>query len=287
MLKRTTVMKLKSLYLALLLLTTLIGNAAIISISAEENSQDTGNNDSYPARDNLWLIKVPPYPFDTKRGIGRIIHESAEDLKTDIGPNRLGVLHSHKYQAAHIPLTTATVTYTFDVPTGVAEVELLQHENGVIRIEGFAGNDLDSMVSLGNVYGSRGNIKGRSLFSEGETNVFRFDNKVSGRIFQFRITETSLADGYALHRAFPRDEHGNRIAPAMAPLTNIRVSEIEISWQSIQGARYRVEYRNEAAADAWIIFIDAISGNGEVMTIHDKVEANNGKKLYRVLPILD
>jgi hypothetical protein len=216
---------LKQLFTTGLVALTLAAHGAITSVSVPQESQDFTNNDSYPARDNLWTVSAPPFPFDTSLGIGHILDTSPSALATDIDPlTRLGVLHSHKYQADYVPVSTAIVTYTFDGPTVVDALEILQHFDGVTRIEGFVGYDLGSMVSIGNIFGPAGDVKGTQIFTEGESNVFDFNNSLSGTIFQFRITQTSLANGYGLHRAFPMNPDGVRIVPvpepsALAPLT--------------------------------------------------------------------
>jgi hypothetical protein len=188
-----------------------IHGVSITSVSAPQESQDFGNNDGYAARDNIWTS----HPVDTRVGIGHLVDTSPSILAMDINfSTRFGVLHSHKYAAPYMPVSSAVVTYIFDQSTVVSALEILQHANGVTRIEGFVGDDLFSMTSIGNTFGTAGDVTGRELFAEGESHVFNFDNSRSGTIFQFAITQTSLADGYAMHRAFPLDLSGNRIIPA-------------------------------------------------------------------------
>lgn len=191
---------------------------AITSVSVPQESQDFGNNDSYPAQDDLWSVTVPPLPFDTFRGIGHIIDISASVLAIDIDPRRrLGVLHSHKMSEPFVPVFSAVVTYGFDAPTVVDALEILQHTNGITRVEGFVGSDLAAMTSIGNAFGPLGDVKGEGLFTEGEANVFDFNNSFAGTIFQFRITQTSQSVGYALHRAFPLGSDSQRIAAVPEP----------------------------------------------------------------------
>lgn len=192
--------------------------AAITSVSVEKASQDYGNNDSYPARDNIWSATVPPYPFNTSLGIAHILDTSPSVLAHDISPTtRLGVLHSHKYDAPYVPVFSAVVTFTFDFPTVVDQLEILQHVNGVTRVEGFIGGDINSLASIGNIFGPDGDARGAFHFTEGQSYLFDFDNSVAGTIFQFRITQTSLENGYALHRAFPRLSDGTRIEAVPEP----------------------------------------------------------------------
>jgi hypothetical protein len=184
---------------------------SIVSVSVPQESQDFGNNDSYPSRDNIWTSS----PVETMIGIGHIVDISETVLAADIQPlTRLGVLHSHKYDSPYAPVPSTIVTYVFDSAAVINGLEILQHMNGVTRVEGFVGNELGSMSSIGSAFGSAGDVHGHEMFTEGESHLFTFNNALAGTIFQFRITQTSLEDGYALHRAFPLLPDGSRILAA-------------------------------------------------------------------------
>ena len=215
----------KSLPICFLFLGILTARSDITSVSLIQASQDFGNNDSYPARDNIWSVSAPPYPLNTELGIGHLLNISPSILATDINlPTRLGVLHSHKYDAPFVPVSSAVVTFTFDLPTAVDRLEVLQHFNGITRVEGFAGNVLGSLVSIGNVFGPDGDVRGAAHFFEGQSYVFNFNNTLAGTIFQFRITQTSLEDGYGLHRAFPLLADGTRIQVIPEPATSVLIA---------------------------------------------------------------
>ena len=219
------------LFLVGALQTSSVLQAAIISVSVPQESQDYDNNDNYPARDNIWSAPAPPNPLETSLGIGHILNTSPSVLAYDIDPlTRLGVLHSHKYDAPYVPVSSAVVTFGFDTPTIVDQLEILQHFNGVTRVERFVGNDLLSLTSIGNVFGPSGNLTGSFIFTEGQSYVFDFDNTITGTWFQFRITQTSLVDGYALHRAFPRTSDGIRIeaVPEPSMLTLLSLGSVVI-----------------------------------------------------------
>lgn len=260
---------------------SIAARADITSVSVPQESQDYGNNDSYPARDNLWTVSVPPYPLNTISGIGRILNTSVPGLASDVGPNRFGTLHSHKYAEAHVPVSNAVVTYTFDTPTAVDQMEIVQHENGITRIEGFVGNDLASMTSIGNIFGPLGDVRGSRLFQDGDTHVFHFTNTTPGTIFQFRITHTSLDNGYALFRAYPRDSAGKRIPSAECATVGIRLSEIEVFWQSRSNRQYTVEFKSQLTTNTWLLLTNVV-GNGEMMRIYDKVPPGAPQRFYQV-----
>jgi hypothetical protein len=123
-------------------------------------------------------------------------------------------LHDHQYTAQpYVPdPNRAVVTYTFAEPIVVDQLEIIQWPDGVTRVEGFVGDALGSLTSIGNIFGPGGG------FGDGDSYVFDFDNAIPGSIFKFVITETSRADGYAVYRAFPRLADGTRITAQLVPM---------------------------------------------------------------------
>ncbi len=91
----------------------------------------------------------------------------------------------------------AVITYEYKQSVTIAEVRVIQHANGIGMIEGFAGNSLDSLKSVGAVYSNRGRLQGGSQWGEREVSVFRFDPKLvrSGTFFKLIVRETTLANG--------------------------------------------------------------------------------------------
>ena len=107
------------------------------------------------------------------------------------------------------------MTYVFDRPTVVTALDLVQHANGVRIIEGFVGNSVDDLVSIGtanSVWFDWGHEQG---YPEGglDTFVFNAQQSQAGLVFRFLIRESRKHDGYAFYRAWPKDA-GGRILPA-------------------------------------------------------------------------
>ena len=71
-------------------------------------------------------------------------------------------------------------------------------------------------VSIGSVFGPRGDVVGYGQFTDGETNTFQFTNSLPGRFFQFVIRKTVNPGGYALYRAYPTDGAGRHFPPAIS-----------------------------------------------------------------------
>jgi hypothetical protein len=104
----------------------------------------------------------------------------------------------------------ANITYRFSKPAKIGEVLIIQHMNGIGQIEGFVGNDEKSMKSIGRANSTLGaNLPLKDgTFAEGYRDLFKFERSGEGRLFRIVITKTPLPNGYAVYRAYPRnDDH--------------------------------------------------------------------------------
>lgn len=170
--------------------------AAIIGISKPVGSDDAACRS---LTDGIWSVSTPPYPLTTNSGIGYIINSS-----NALQPLIDFTIHDHVYVSEFIPdPARAVVTFYFDEPTVVKSLRVIQHINGITKIEGYVGDSLDAMTSIYSVFSNRGDITGASRFTEGEASVFTFTNSRPARYFQFIVRKTSLDGGYAIYRAFP------------------------------------------------------------------------------------
>ena len=171
-----------------------VEGAEVVGLGIPTNSMDAG---CHPVEDGVWDIQGPPVNINL--GIGYLINPSyAAGNANDF------TLHDHRYPTAHVPdPTRAVVTYRFDEPVYVQGVEIIQHSNGITQIEGFAGDSLAGLTSLGAVFGPRGDVTGSNVIPEGESNYFDFGNAlIGGTYFQFIVRKTSKNDGWASYRAF-------------------------------------------------------------------------------------
>ena len=189
-------------------------SSRIASVEIPTNSMDAF---CYPLDQGIWSVQAPPFPLNIAGGIGYLVNPETSD--------GYFVLHDHVNVSDYVPdPTRAVVTFEFDAPTVVAGVEVVQCGNGVTRVEGFAGDQLDSLVSIGSVFGPSGDLMGADQFSNGQFYMFHFENSRPGKFFRFIIRKTNNPGGYALYRAFPMDASGRRIPPAMAPRQTARIS---------------------------------------------------------------
>lgn len=193
-----------ALFLIMVCIARPLSAGEIVEISKPLNSND---GLSRPTSANAWSVSTPPYPFDIFSGIGYAVNPHYYGGAADF------VFHDHVYASSNIPAPDRSVlTYTFDEETVVDQIEIIQHTNGISKIEGFVGNSPGSLMSIGEATSSL-----VYPYAEGASDVFDFDNSIGGTIFQFVVTETPLSDGFAAYRAFPRDASGQRFDIDVAP----------------------------------------------------------------------
>ena len=95
------------------------------------------------------------------------------------------------------------ITFQFDTPTVVNELDVIEHVNGVTILHAYAGNSLDSMTDIGSSVGSLGDLTGVNQMYNGQLNEFEFSNTISGTYFQVVVEKASFAGGFAFFRMYP------------------------------------------------------------------------------------
>ena len=80
-----------------------------------------------------------------------------------------------------------------------------------------------------------------------------------------------------------RFSHSNVVAVLM-PNAAIRVSEVEVCWNSASNRTYQVQYRSALTTNTWVNLGLPLAGNGSTNCIADKVLLGQPQRFYRVLP---
>ena len=65
--------------------------------------------------------------------------------------------------------------------------------------------------------------------------------------------------------------------------STIRVSEVEVCWESVATKVYQVQYRSTLTASMWTNWGGPVQGNGGTMCIKDAVPAGEPQRFYRVM----
>jgi hypothetical protein len=137
---------------------------------------------SHPKNDGVWSVSTPPFPLDINTGIGFLINPAHSTGPSPVASDFSR--HDHLYSSPNIPIPTrAVVTYEFDMPTTVDQLEIIQHQNGITQIEGLVGNTLGSLSSIGTIFGPSGNVVGAGALPEHGSQVFDFNNPTAGNFF--------------------------------------------------------------------------------------------------------
>ncbi len=77
-------------------------------------------------------------------------------------------------------------------------------------------------------------------------------------------------------------EHTNVVA-VLAPLAAIRVSEVEVCWNSASNRTYQVQYRSATTTDTWVNLGAPVVGNGSTNCLSDPVPPAPSQRFYRVV----
>ena len=168
-------------------------SARITSVAMPVGSMDGGT----PLEDQSWSVTFPLSKPDAP-GIGYLV--APETLPDD----RIA-LHDHHFLKSGTRLLDprrSVITYGFDRETAVLELEMIQHNNAIARIEGFAGNNDDGMVSVGVASIDPGCA--RAEYYEGQHCIFTFPHPRRAKFFRVEMLETNSPQGFAVFRAYPR-----------------------------------------------------------------------------------
>lgn len=71
--------------------------------------------------------------------------------------------------------------------------------------------------------------------------------------------------------------------PLCGPIATIRVSQVEVCWNSTIGALYQVQYRSDLTTHAWTDLGSPITAVGERHCVTDDVPSGQPQKSYRVV----
>ncbi|MBA2400939.1 MAG: hypothetical protein H0V72_20000 [Bradyrhizobium sp.] len=186
----------------------------IKSVRIREGSSDEV---CWPRDQQVWELDFP-IANTARIGVGYLV-----EPERFVWSQMPYTLHDHKYSAQNAPDTNrAWVIYEFTAATSVKDVIVIQHANGVVEIDGALGDTPDpngQWRSLG-VAQSRlvGSATGDRIFPEFARDQFVFPTvgANTGRFLKLVMKKTSLKDGWAMYRAYPRNSDGDAFTPASA-----------------------------------------------------------------------
>ena len=176
------------------------------TIVAVITASPSSDNTSAPLNENTWGVD---FPIRDRSHIGIGFTVEPEPFRRDWTPNDF-TMHDHHGKAGEPDQTRSFITYEFDKPARVADVLIIQHVDGITEIEGFVGDDVNTLQSIGkstSLIVSPLPLR-QNAFVPGARDVFSFPQARQGKLFRIVITKTSSpAPAYAMYRAYPRDSN--------------------------------------------------------------------------------
>jgi hypothetical protein len=78
--------------------------------------------------------------------------------------------------------------------------------------------------------------------------------------------------------------HIDGVVVKQLPLkSQIRVSEVEVSWESVSERNYQVQFRSDLETNGWADFGGPVVGNGTTNVVKAVVTAGEERRFYRVV----
>ncbi|MDO8348783.1 MAG: hypothetical protein Q7T30_01000 [Planctomycetota bacterium] len=241
-----------SLLAILSILSSASAQGALSAVSIPTGSQDAM---CWPVLHNVWSVTAPPYPFDSSLGIGFIVNPQ----------NTAFALHDHQYTSPNVPdQTRAFIDYTFRWPVVVTGVEIVQHANGITRVEGLVGNTLLGMQSIGAPFGPSGDVTGPNVFAEQSHQRFHFPAPTCGTRLRVFVRKTSLDNGWANYSICPFDASGAFIQPAWDAEA---LSQLVTSTSVAAGLHIRLQMTAPQVGGAPYLVLGSLSGRCPGLTV--------------------
>jgi hypothetical protein len=139
-------------------------------------------------------------------------------------------------------------------------------------IELFVNGSSEEQLNTGVLVANNGNP-----FTIGASTVWAGRN-LKGRIDQVRIYEGALTASEI--QAVYLDE----LAQLPAPNLGLRVSQVELCWETATNAVYQLQYRSALTGDIWVAFYPGFwPGTGGMMCTNDAVLAGQPARFYRLI----
>jgi hypothetical protein len=120
--------------------------------------------------------------------------------------------------------------------------------------------------------------------------VITFGTLPAGGALDWTANLVGRAAGqYAVHALIGSDQLGLvrstevlQVGPAIILTVGLRASNVELSFNTVAGERYRLEYKEDLAFEAWLQFGDELEGVGGRATFTDTSISSNRQRFYRV-----
>ncbi len=79
-----------------------------------------------------------------------------------------------------------------------------------------------------------------------------------------------------------QNPHVNQFTFEPPPRVTIRLSQVEVCWNSISNLTYQVQYRSDLTTNVWTSLVDCVRSTGSTSCIYDPIVVGQPQRFYRV-----
>jgi len=83
----------------------------------------------------------------------------------------------------------------------------------------------------------------------------------------------------------PEEFLHTNVAAMLMPIATIRVSEVEVTWNTVSNRVYQVQYRSALTTNAWVNWGAPVTGTASMKSIQDAVPADRPQRYYRLVVV--
>lgn len=136
-----------------------------------------------------------------------------------------------------------------------------------------------TQVGAGDVFSTSTGVAGRDLIigTDVAPDGIGPYSDANGSPFQGALDEIRIYD-----RALSSEEIADLAGEQGCPRASIRVSEVEICWESQSNRLYQIDYRSDLTTNLWAPLTTNIVGSGMTMCISDRVIPGQPQRFYRL-----
>jgi len=174
------------------------------------------------------------------------------------------------------------VELTVDLPNNRAEMRFLADDGlTVLRIPAEASRpEFVYTLTNGIVFSDHIQFGGPSLPSMPDQPAYSFSvtNTANALSINGKVVAPCLGCG-----DIPQEFSHTNVLAVSLPTAAIRVSEVEVCWNSASNQTYQAQYRSAFTTNTWVDLGTQVSGNGSTNCITDQVPLGQPQRFYRVL----
>ena len=102
----------------------------------------------------------------------------------------------------------------------------------------------------------------------------------------FTAVDGSTTISFSDEASYNGGTHIDGVAVERLPLSvQIRVSDVELSWETVTNKAYQVQFRSAATTNVWIDLGTVAWGSGATMRLKDAIPSSEPQRIYRIITV--